>query len=947
MASDQSARIFGFVAASVALSVMAVVWYFRRIRRTPEKCNKAGVSTTLGFSGILLLAIWCLRFAVGYYAIVTSTDDGQHLAPLEEFFNSLFGALRTFSMEEEYDKYILDLEALLSAAVHGDGWKAVLVTYATLLNLIAPVLGGAIILEILASVYPKIRLKLWHFVFWRKKYYFSELNPASLALAKSIYGEKRSEKPILIFTDTYIDDEKEKDYELLLEAKQYGAICVRDDLLHVSKPKFGKREYYLMDANEFGNLKTLMGLIEDQNVRYLKNAYIYLFIQSDAYVQVEQQIDKELENSVTRKLLKDGEKPIIVPVRSYRNLVHNLLVDVPLYEPLVHKQDPTKLNVTIFGNGIVGTEAFLSIYWFGQMMVSQKKGETKSMSQCEVTIRVVAKDPEETFWSKIDYINPEFKRTIEVLGTASDSRDESILAYDSKGGRNRPYCRVQYVQADVKNGGFWDGKIKKMRKLLNSDYFIVALGDDADNISVAEKLRRSIGKMHLEARLKAQQTKKPAEDAAGKSAENPTEKPVINPAVIAYAVFDSELSKTLNEQRYYQCGGTEKPDIFMYAFGSLEQVYSCDNVYMSKSKLWAEETGNAYLKKQYNQSHLEDNQERRNSEANNYNYWANLARAMHIKYKVFSLGWIEKSLFDYLTEAGFDDHRDYVKKQCAEYKRIAVMCKLGISEANSEDKDKQDLEHKKGDLEYKKERLAWLEHRRWSAFTRTMGYQYTDAKNILSQTGAHKSMPLKLHSCLVETRLPALDGKDTYMDPKLFPDSGKAAPASADKDAKPRDRLDEVSKERGKSDFKRNDYYQGEFGDYITVEELRKKLNGVRKARKKKYCDAGKYKDKITWHPQAGGESYILSVESVKWLLQKDYKKIGISAEDNRIINPFKKQQEDEKKRQKKVLRAFEFEGSWFMPRISYWLARISILFDPILNSMKKRGDRDVQTESD
>ena len=48
-------------------------------------------------------------------------------------------------------------------------------------------------------------------------------------------------------------------------------------------------------------------------------------------------------------------------------------------------------------------------------------------------------------------------------------------------------------------------------------------------------------------------------------------------------------------------------------------------------------------------------------------------------------------------------------------------------------------------------RLAWLEHRRWNAFTRVMGYRHTTLYEAYRMiTHSHKHMPLKLHPCLVE-----------------------------------------------------------------------------------------------------------------------------------------------------------------------------------------------------
>ena len=75
----------------------------------------------------------------------------------------------------------------------------------------------------------------------------------------------------------------------------------------------------------------------------------------------------------------------------------------------------------------------------------------------------------------------------------------------------------------------------------------------------------------------------------------------------------------------------------------------------------------------------------------------------------------------------------------------------------------EDLE-KWTDLCQKRHYLAWLEHRRWCAYTRTMGYRFTDAfgKYYLERLH-HKNDALKLHPCLVEARWPSEETKATYV----------------------------------------------------------------------------------------------------------------------------------------------------------------------------------------
>lgn len=747
MTKGQMVFTIFLVVSSVILFVVAIIWWINRIiknRRVPEKSNKAGVSTGIVFSVFLIFSIWILRFAVGYFSVIVPKTDIQQLDSWEEIINSLFGALRTFSMEEEYAEYIINIKRLVEEIVPCEHWsfsiiQIATVAYASILNLLAPIIGGAIVLEILSSVFPKIKLRWSYIKYRRPKYFFSELNTASLSLAKSIYYNEKDKKPILIFTDTYVDDEKEKEYELLLEAKRYGAICVHDDLEHVVKNRFGKHVYFLMDENEFGNLQTLMSLIDDHNVKFIKDSQIYLFVQSDAYVQIEKQFYEELKNEEKKKLLKGREAPVIVPVYGYRNLVHDLLVDVPLYEPLVHKKDNTKLNVTILGNGVIGTEAFLSSYWFGQMLISRNEDGKKSMSECELTINVVSKDSKNVFWSKIDYINSEIKETVEVLENNVESDKSELLKYDNEGHTNNPYCRVRYIKADVKVGGFWDSDSEEAKELLESDYFIVALGNDADNISVADKLRRLVGKKHLEETM----------DGAGGN------------VIITYSVFESELAKALNNQKHCQCREKGKTDIYMHAFGSLEQVYSYDNVYIAKHKVFAEMIGATYDNVKMRQKHIVDNKTRKNNANKNYSHWADLARAMHFKYKVFSLGLIKESVFDYNSNESELTHKSYVEGQCNLYKQIIM--------AKSPEGFSEETINVYNEVQLKQHALAWLEHRRWNAFTRTMGYQHTDEieKNLQLNGVDCKNMEIKLHPCLVEAKKPILNCENIYLQEKM------------------------------------------------------------------------------------------------------------------------------------------------------------------------------------
>ena len=746
---------------SLAVTVCAGIWIYRRLRkkkRSPEKDYKQGISTALGLLLFVLVAILLLRFSVYSY----NDWNELNLTCYEEISNSLFGALRTFSMEEDYATFVKHLKETISEMFKSaddllvSGIKLVMVSYSAVLHFVAPIIGGAVVLVAFYGIITAFQLRLAYINGKRPKYFFSELNAASLSLAKSIYCEEKDKNPVLIFTDTYVDDEKEKEYELLLEAKKYGAVCIRDDLAHVAKTSRGDISYFLMDENELANLQTLMDLTEEQNIKFIKGSGIYMFVQSDVYVRMEKQVNVKLEEYVNKGLLNEDEIPVIVPINGYRNLVHNLFVEVPLYEPLINKKDKTKLNVTIMGNGIIGTEAFLSAYWFGQMFVCQEDGDGKKiMSECEMTVNVVSKDSEKDFWSKIDYVNPEIKQSVTVLHKgSSESHNNELLAYDNKGNTNSPYCRVRYIQEDVKVGGFWDGDSDEIKEILNSDYFIVALGNDSDNISVSDKLRRMIGKKHLE------------EEKVGYSGN----------VIITYAVFNSDIAEILNKQKYFSCRESGKADIFMHVFGSIDQVYSYDNIYMSKSKLLSEGIGVAYDNVNARNDLVKDNKKRKNNLDRDYTYWADMARAEHIKYKAFSLGLMEESVFDYGSDASGSEYEDYREDQCKKYKEIALYYQKVIEafkEKHKRNSDKDGKAEAQNNIDkllkgisdkYKAEGidvlklnlLAWLEHRRWTAFTRTRGYRYTAEinKNLELNGTNHKNMELKLHPCLIEAKKP-------------------------------------------------------------------------------------------------------------------------------------------------------------------------------------------------
>ncbi len=708
MTTTQIGLIVSLLGLSVLLWLIpALAWVACRLTTKPcyEAGKRSGISRILMISACLIGSVWCLRYAVGYYGILVAAPGEATLTWYEEIFNSLVHALQTFSMDEDYTAYILDGKTML-ADMFGAGtvWLTVYGLYASLLNFIAPIAGGAVILEIIASIFPTIRLWLVRGAFWRPKYYFSELNESSLELARNIRSAGGSvlRRPILVFTDIFSDD-SEQHAELLGAAKLLGAICVHDDLAHVKKNRFGGRSFFLVDVPETRNLQILPKLADDLNSRYLKNAEVYFFTTDDAYVPIEKNIRAKLKDDLG---FAESELPIFVPVRYYAHMVRNLLADLPLYEPLIgmkQAEDERELTVTVLGTGLIGTEMFLSTYWFGQML------------DCRLTIHVISEESEQSFWSRIDYINPEIRRTVletEDSQSKQAARKETLkITRDGK--RLSPaYCKVRYSECDVTSSDFLNVLNETEWGASRADYFLVSLGTDEKNISVANTLRRHLGQAHIAVAASAE---KADEQTAGR-------------AVITYVVYDHGLASTLNrEHRFSYVDRTA--DIYMAAVGSLRDVCSVRNIFMNEYDYMRENYAEAYRLIRDRETRKHAYEKRMKDE---YNFWANIARGMHLKYRIFSAGFFEHSLFDLEGSHEGEAYREELRAASRRYRAWL---------SGEDGEDHRPLLH----------RMSWLEHRRWNAFMRVQGFCHSDDYDTYAaMTGSYKHMELKMHPCLVE-----------------------------------------------------------------------------------------------------------------------------------------------------------------------------------------------------
>lgn len=758
---------------SIVLSINVLLAFFDRILKHTlgrdifqKKRNRSFKSKLLLASIFLIGAVWSLRFAVGYYSVFNPPEGSIPLSPLEEVFNSFVHTLQTFSLDEDYTAYITIGREMMAAAF-GEGARSVEVygVYAAVLNFLVPVAGGAIVFEIISEFSPKMRLLFANSMIWTEKYYFSELNDNSLALAKNIVDIKKN-KAYIIFTDAYTDDEEERGSERLTKAKSIGAICLKDDLLnirlHGRTPKV-----LLIDESEISNLQSLTALLGRSDKKTISSE-IFIFSSDNSYSNIDEDVA-----FIVNQAEKTDLMPTIIPINGIRNMICRLFAEVPLYEPLLN-QDQAKektLTVTILGSGTIGTEAFLTMYWCGQML------------DCKLHINVVSKEQQNkdgdsnkagNFEGRINYINPEILKTKDP--------DSELLKYSDDGEPAEPYFSYKYRESDVLSDDFIT--LMKEPELLNTDYFIVALGSDEDNLEVANKLRQIVGVHHL---FSAHEKK----------------------TVISYVIYNSELCCALNKrQKYnYALNNDEKnisvPDVFMVAFGDLESVYSVQNVFLEDISNSAYELQKAYdLQKEMREAEKKRKDAKNERFRDIYSYQSNIARRFHIKYKMFSAGFIESGVFtaNKKPEDEKEKFNDF------------IISTLKDDKVKGLNKTKKQL----------LDELAWLEHRRWCAYLRTKGftnpgksesgeYRYVKYFNINNKEhplkDAHKFISLKLHPCLIECSKKGIARS-------RFDERGFLITESEGKQIPSHDYLDDLSNDRAKRTDKNEDFKTWDYPEF-------------------------------------------------------------------------------------------------------------------------------------
>lgn len=681
-------------------------------------------------------------------------------------FSMLIDTMQVFSLDASYD---------IETPTLNEEWLTTAVTiYKAVLYSVAPVVGGAVIYDVLAGFSPDI--SMW-FSKRKRLYIFSEINEKAVTLAESIVKEESASQEkkssyAIVFTDAYLSNLEESESELLMRARDLRAICLQDDILHCSC--FGKARYcsfFLMDENPDGsfsdidNISTFRGLVsygrenwirkciipalrktdkgcriffftEDpqtvRNIRAVKNDYISEavaaakskgLLREDTAENAAEETEEKKKTKEDEFRENEGKKLSVHVVRDYGQCSCALMKELPLFKAICAEpaEKKTAMRVLILGNNDFSFEMFKTVFWCGQMLDHP----------LEIAVAYKPEDGRGGFMQKLDRLSPEIIESCTVNNGCLLIRSDDY---------SEPYAALTFIEEDVSNVDMeaflnderccTEGSAKKIR-LAEYDYFIVANGGDSDNIAIADTLQRNLTYLRR--------------SSFNNQSSSLRKTPPKRRSIIAVAVENNDLSEITGARyRKYNDEFSSPENGWFYPevvpFGSLEKRYDWNNVSANGKYLAAEdgEPDDGDLRHS-----LPGSEETKD---NIYDEWSEIARSFHLQYKMFSVGC-----------RTFPGKMDNII-ECAVWDKVKYCNEL-----------------KKGKEFFD---LTWLEHRRWNAFLRTQGFRCPPGMQDKINTAlnspaelaneaseklkffAYKNIDARLQPCLVECGKTAAESKD-------------------------------------------------------------------------------------------------------------------------------------------------------------------------------------------
>ncbi len=301
-----------------------------------KQYKKGGRAFRILFAGVFVAAFFL--FYPVHHAAADAGIWGNTLL-------SLFTSMQIFTIGTEFE--VIDAGVIFCPAA----FRALYRVWAAALFVAAPVFTFGFVLSLFKNLSAYLKYLCG---FFRNAYIFSELNDASLTLAKSI--KETDSHATLVFTDVF-EETQESDYELGESARELGAVCFKKDILHVAFHRRSKKRsvfFFTIGKDETENLDQTISLIETYRTR--KNTHIYAF-------------STKVESELLLTAVDKGEIKVR-RINEVRSLINRILYERGeiIFQSALPAEDGVKdISALVVGMGNHGTEMVKALTWFGQM----------------------------------------------------------------------------------------------------------------------------------------------------------------------------------------------------------------------------------------------------------------------------------------------------------------------------------------------------------------------------------------------------------------------------------------------------------------------------------------------------------------------------------------------------------------------------------------------------
>ena len=440
-----------FLIISVALVAIGGIWSGLRQRKVNQTRNVLRPMQL--FTAFVFLAVWSLMIPMVYY----TADFGDEIVYVRPLILAVNNAMRVFILDADF----ADITGGLANI-----WPWLHVS-ASVVAAVLYVLAPGLTFVNVVSIFRNILGEIWFKRCDRQAcYIFSELNSRSVALAKSIRAKDR--KAHLVFTDVY-EQNDEPDYELLLEARELRALCMKKDITHVDLlERKGKVELFLIGGDESENVSQAVQItteLEKLNKKKDVKMCVFSRKQSGAYIIDSVRYDRLLADALERGFGEDTFK--LRRINEVQQLVWHTVPEMNLFA--LAEQNGGKIPVLIAGMGSYGLEFFKMLVWFCQF------------EDYRLQLTVVDKQAAGAVQAMIDRECPELMKRNRIEEEGESFYDIEILP------------DIDMETAALEALLFYEGddeeKLRMKKRLEETKVAIVGMGDDDLNIETAVHLR--------------------------------------------------------------------------------------------------------------------------------------------------------------------------------------------------------------------------------------------------------------------------------------------------------------------------------------------------------------------------------------------------------------------------------------------------------------------------